>query len=110
MHPNVIEAEILTGCAKGNLVFIPRIPMIPQDCPYEFKRVQLPIRLCFAMTINKSQGQTLKIAGIDLRSHCFSHGQLYVACSRVSSSEGLFIHLLDNGKTSNVVYPEVLRR
>lgn len=52
MQTNVIEAEILTGC-------VPRIPMIPQDCPYEFKRVQLPIRLCFAMTINKSQGQTL---------------------------------------------------
>uniref|UniRef100_A0A8D8YMS1 ATP-dependent DNA helicase n=2 Tax=Cacopsylla melanoneura TaxID=428564 RepID=A0A8D8YMS1_9HEMI len=109
MQPNVIEAEILTGCAKGDKVFIPRIPMIPQDCPYEFKRVQLPIRVCFAMTINKSQGQTLKFAGIDLRSRCFSHGQLYVACSRVTSSEGLFILSSDNGKTSNIVYPEVLR-
>lgn len=73
LQTNVIEAEIITGCAKGDLVFNARFPMIPQDCPYEFKRVQFPIRLCFAMTINKSLGQTLKVAGIDLRYRCFSH-------------------------------------
>jgi len=37
LQSNVIEAEILTGCAQEEIVFIPRIPMIPQDCPYEFK-------------------------------------------------------------------------
>ena len=95
--------------AKGDTVFILRIPMIPQDCPYEFKRLQFPIKLCFAMTINKAQGQTLHLAGIDLRMECFSHGQLFVARSRVTGSDGLFI-LVEQGFTSNVVYPEVLRR
>ncbi|GFS53904.1 hypothetical protein TNCV_3761401 [Trichonephila clavipes] len=36
------------------------------------------------MTINKSQGQTMSVCGLDLRTPCFSHGQLYVACSRVA--------------------------
>ena len=40
----------------------------------------------FAMTGNKSRGQTLRVVGVDLRKQCFSHGQLYVACSRISSS------------------------
>jgi len=59
------------------------------------------------MTINKSQGQTLKIAGIDVREDCFSHGQFYVACSRVSMPTNLAI-LAPTGKTSNVVYTEIL--
>ena len=59
------------------------------------------------MTINKSQGQTLKVVGIDLTTPCFSHGQLYVAFSRVSSPNNLFV-LAPNEKTENVVYKEVL--
>jgi ATP-dependent exoDNAse (exonuclease V) alpha subunit len=59
-----------------------RIPIIPKDVPIQFKRLQFPIRLAFAMTINKSQGQTMSICGLDLSTPCFSHGQLYVACSR----------------------------
>ncbi|GBP58755.1 Putative fatty acyl-CoA reductase CG5065 [Eumeta japonica] len=45
----------------GEEVLIPRIPMIPTDMPFEFERLQFPICLAFAMTINKSQGQSLKI-------------------------------------------------
>ncbi|CAH0697151.1 unnamed protein product [Spodoptera exigua] len=73
----------------------------------KFKRVQFPVSVCFAMTINKSQGQTLKAAGVDLRTSCFSHGQLYVACSRVTSPDSLYI-LATESKTTNVVYREIL--
>ena len=107
MMDNVIEATILTGCAAGQDVFIPRIPLIPSDMPFEFKRLQFPLRLSFAMSINKSQGQSLKVAGIHLMTPCFSHGQLYVAMSRVGSSKHLFI-LTPSGKTVNVVYPAAL--
>ncbi|XP_060882081.1 uncharacterized protein LOC132953741 [Metopolophium dirhodum] len=44
---------------------------------------RLAFQLAFAMTINKSQGQTMSVCGLDLRTPCFSHGQLYVVCSRV---------------------------
>ncbi|XP_076301721.1 uncharacterized protein LOC143219730 [Lasioglossum baleicum] len=107
LHKNVVEAIVFTGCARGESVYIPRIPLIPSEYPFEFKRLQFPLKVCFAMTINKSQGQSLKTAGIDLRKDCFSHGQFYVACSRVSSPSSLVV-LAYEGKTSNVVYKEVL--
>ncbi|UYV75805.1 hypothetical protein LAZ67_13001409 [Cordylochernes scorpioides] len=107
LHRYLLEATILTGCGTGEKVMIPRIPIISSDLPFHFKRLQFPVKLCFAMTINKAQGQTLKWAGIDLQVPCFSHGQLYVACSRVSSSNNLFI-LAPNGSTKNIVYQEAL--
>ena len=63
---NIIQATIMSGCAKGEDAFIPRIPIIPSDFPIEFKWLQFPIHLSYAMTINKSLGQTLKVAGLDL--------------------------------------------
>ena len=51
---NIIEAEIISGCGEGDVVFIPRIPLAPSDLPFKFKRLQFPIRLSFAMSINKS--------------------------------------------------------
>jgi ATP-dependent DNA helicase PIF1 len=55
LMPHVIEATILTGCAKSEDVFISRIPMVPTDMPFEFKRLQFPVCLTFAMSINKAQ-------------------------------------------------------
>ncbi|KAF0750876.1 ATP-dependent DNA helicase PIF1-like [Aphis craccivora] len=54
-----------------------------------YPSISFPIRLAFATTINKSQGQTMSICEIQ---HVFSHGQLYVACSRVRKTVK-FIHL-----------------
>ena len=105
---NVIEATICTGQYAGESVLIPpRIPLIPSDCTIPFKRLQFPVRLSFAMTINKSQGQTLKMVGLSLQTKFFSHGQFYVACSRVSSPTNFFV-LTGTPKTANVVYHEVL--
>ena len=58
------------------------------------------------MAINKSQGQTLKVAGLHLEEDCFSHGQLYVGSSRVGSKNSLFT-FVPTGKTRNIVYKEV---
>ena len=75
---------------------------------FRIKRLQFPIRLAFAITINKAQGLSLEKCGIDLNTDCFSHGQLYVACSRVGKPDNLFIYT-DNGTAKNVVYSQVLR-
>ena len=67
---NVIEATILTGPFEGEAVLIPRILMIPTDLPFQVKRLQFPIRLAFAITINKAQGQSVEKCGIDLNTDC----------------------------------------
>ena len=103
----IIEAKILTGPFKGEDVLIPWIPMIPTDMSFQFKRLQFPIRLAFAITINQAQGQSLELWGLYLRTDCFSHGQLYVACSRVGNPDDLFIYT-ETGTTKNIVYPQVL--
>ncbi|GFY31477.1 ATP-dependent DNA helicase [Trichonephila clavipes] len=104
---NVIEATLLTRKFKGEDVLLPRIPMIPTDMPFEFKRLQFPVRLAFAMTIDKAQGQSLQVCGLNLENPCFSHGQLYVACSRVGKPD-LFVNAPD-GKRRNIVYPTALQ-
>ena len=94
---------------------IPRINFHPTDrsLPIEMERKQFPVRLCFAVTSNKSQGQTLKNVGIYLQQDFFCHGQLYVALSRVQSPKNLKIyrpHEADKKtyQTTNVVFKEVL--
>jgi ATP-dependent DNA helicase PIF1 len=52
----VLEVELITGDFVGEKMFIPRISNVPTDeqVPFKFSRRQFPVRLCFAMTINKS--------------------------------------------------------
>lgn len=104
----IIEATIINGKFKGESVLLPRIPMIQTDAPIQFKRVQFPVRLAFAITINKSQGQSMEICGLDLETSCFSHGQLYVACSRVGRPDHLFIYA-EKGETGNIVHDLALQ-
>ena len=104
---HIIEATIITGQFSREDVYIPKIPLCPSDYPFEFKRLQFPVKLSFAMSINKAHGQSIKSVGIHLEPGCFSHGQLYVGCSWVSSQKDLYI-LASNAKTKNIVYKKAL--
>jgi len=91
---NSINAEIVLGQHAGKQVFLPRIPLCPLDdemFPFQFKRKQFPIRLSFAMTVNKAQGQTIPNVGVYLPEPVFSHGQLYVALSRATARSNIKI-------------------
>ncbi|XP_059289718.1 uncharacterized protein LOC132043247 isoform X6 [Lycium ferocissimum] len=112
----VIEAKVLSGKMAGDKVFIPRMTLTPSDAriPFKFQRRQFPVIVSFAMTINKSQGQSLCNVGLFLKKPVFTHGQLYVAFSRVTNRKGLKILCYDeDGKitneATNVVYKEVFR-
>jgi ATP-dependent DNA helicase PIF1 len=87
------------------------MPLIPSDTnlPFDFERTQFPVRAAFCMTINKAQGQTLNFISVWLGDDSvFTHGQLYVALSRVSSLINIMIALNDENKlTRNVVYKEI---
>ncbi|XP_076911633.1 uncharacterized protein LOC143569658 [Bidens hawaiensis] len=57
----VVEAKIISGTNIGHTVLIHRSPLTQSDkkIAYKFQRRQFPLAVCFAMTINKSQGQSL---------------------------------------------------
>ncbi|GFV00729.1 ATP-dependent DNA helicase [Trichonephila clavipes] len=77
---NVLEATILIGKFNGEIVQLPRVPIT-------FNRLQSPIRLNFAMTINKYQGH-------------FS--LIWVAYSRVGKPTNLFTLAKDRSTKNNV--------
>jgi len=115
---NVIEVEIATRNHQGKRVFLPRILLTSSNdirFPFTLKIKQFLIRLAFALTINKSQGQTIPYVGIYLPEHVFSHGQLYVTFSKSKSQQNIKL-LIKNSNipntngiwTCNVVYKEVL--
>ena len=119
----VLQCRILRKQNQGaqindDVVFIPRIALDSNtaEFPVPLRRLQFPVRLAFAMTINKSQGQSVQHVGLDLRTPAFSHGQLYVAlscCTHPRNVKVLFPEHQNGAnnnenKTANVVFSEVL--
>lgn len=123
LQKNIIKAKILNDDGNGEEVLIPRISMSPNDVslPFKFQRIQFPIIVAYAITINKSQGQSFDYVGISLDKPVFAHGQLYVALSRCRDPQNIKIKLKathSQGKliagrtevyTSNIVYKEILK-
>ncbi|XP_019261624.1 PREDICTED: ATP-dependent DNA helicase PIF1-like [Nicotiana attenuata] len=111
---HVIEAKVLAGQMVGQKVFTPSMTLTPSDAriPFKFQRRQFPIIVSFAMTVNKSQGLSLSHVGLFLKKSIFTHGQLYVALSQVTSRRGLKILVYDDDvqitiEATNVVFKEI---
>ena len=114
LSPRVLRCSILGTSRHGAVVQLPRIPLASSGTDeIKFTRRQFPVKLAFAMTINKAQGQSFSRVGLLLDPGVFSHGQLYVALSRVTSPDGIRMCVPATdparaGRIKNVVYPEVL--
>jgi ATP-dependent exoDNAse (exonuclease V) alpha subunit len=114
MGNRVLEAQLLGGEHHGETVLIPRISLIPTgatDLTFQLKRHQYPLRLAFALSINKAQGQSVKTVGIFLQTPVFAHGQLYVALSRATAADSVKVLLPSDSlgsTTQNIVYNEIL--
>lgn len=119
---HLIKARIISQCNHGDTVLIPRVDLAPSDTtlPFILKRRQFPIIPAYAITINKSQGQTFDHVGINLQTAVFSHGQLYVALSRSRNPNQVKVRiepnpqqgsLLKDGRqfTRNVVFHEIFQ-
>ena len=73
MRRKVLQCRIISKDRRfrGKVVLIPRIRLSSnaETLPVLFKRLQFPVRLAFAMTINKSQGQSVEHVGINLHQY-----------------------------------------
>jgi len=115
MRRKVLQCRIISKDRRfrGKVVLIPRIRLSPnvETLPVPLKRLQFPVRLAFSMTINKSQGQSVKHVGINLQISVFSHKQLYMAFSRCTSPLNISVLLPEQSqesrRTLNIVHKEV---
>jgi hypothetical protein len=87
----LLVIRIASGPFSGQVETLPRICCDSSgdaELPFTLRRHQFPVKHGWAMTINKSQGQTVrKRLGIYLPAPVFAHGQLYVAFSRAVAFE-----------------------
>ena len=69
--------------------YSPVTKQLTKDVVAEF--TQFPLRLAWAVTIHKSQGKSYDRAIVDLGSRSFAPGQTYVALSRITELDGLYL-------------------
>ena len=117
-----LELEKLdTNGDENDILQLPRICMNKEfdDMPLTMKRLQFPIKLAFAVTFHRSQGQSVEHCGILLPKDIWTHGQIYVAFSRCGNPHNIHVWAEQEQfknmnfeptkrMVKNVVYPEVL--
>jgi ATP-dependent DNA helicase PIF1 len=76
---------------NGRIMTVGQVSWAADDEPESLKRIQIPLRVAYALTIHKAQGASLDSALVDVGPSTFECGQAYVALSRVRSMDALFI-------------------
>jgi hypothetical protein len=98
-----IQVRLLSGPGKGKIIMLPRCHFSilegKSGLPFSFARWQFPIICAYAVTIHKSQGQSLSCVGLFIEADAFVHGLIYVALSRVASWIRLFFFSPENQTT-----------
>ena len=119
--------QVVTFESTPRVVMLPRMRFkfnLQDRTSFTMTRVQFPLRLCYSMTTNKSQGQSFEKILLDLTDDSFSHGQTYVALSRVRRCDGIrfivrddMLMDCDNYESAtkipmivNIVFPTVIQR
>ena len=108
MPPHLLFLKSVSGSKNGVRLILPRMNCTvgKDDLPIPgFRKCQFPIGICFAMTINKAQGQSISgTLPIDLQGQCFSHGQFYVALSRTTNPRNVFICTTNGLAEQKILY------
>ena len=93
-------------------VVLPRIELESDldKVGFLWRRRQFPVYPAFAFTLNKAQGQTISgRVGIFLLHQCFSHGQLYVAKSRITHPDHVKYFIKNReDRARNVVITQII--
>lgn len=105
----IVETAVAWNCFKCLDVFILKIHLIPTDITSDISSRYFnffPMHLNFLVSINKSQCQRMKVAEHQLEEPCYSHGQLYVGCSRVGRAKRFYL-TVTGVISKRIVYREV---
>ncbi|MBW0483498.1 hypothetical protein O181_023213 [Austropuccinia psidii MF-1] len=102
----LVEWYLPTGKRELTIVGKAEFKVENAEGVIQSRRVQLPLILAWAMSIHKSQGQTLNRVKVDL-GRVFEKGQIYVALSRATSLEGLQVLRFDSKKV--MAHPDVIK-
>ena len=86
---------------KYEMIYDPYTHSLERKTPFIQRVIQFPLKLGYAFTIHKSQGQTFDTMLLDLKSNIFASGQLYVALSRARKLDGLYL-------TDPIAYSDII--